>query len=276
LSTGEVTKPGSTTGGLSILFAEDNAVNRLVGSRMLGDMGHTVELASNGAEAVRMAEAGRYDLIMMDIEMPVMDGLEATRQIRRAQPTNGAHLPIIAMSAYASNVNRDRCIEAGMDSYLGKPFTPDKIREMLTAYSSASQPPRPAQPVVSAPIEPRAQLASAVSFDIEVGLQALGGSLEFLREAVEVFVTEDYPRHMGDLREGLRAQDAKKIKAAAHGLKGGLGSFGALAARETADQIEQIASRGELANVTGVIPTLERQVTQFAEDCARATKTDTN
>ncbi|MCL4394121.1 MAG: response regulator, partial [Chloroflexi bacterium] len=269
---------------LSILFAEDNAVNRLVGRKMLDDMGHKIELATNGAEAVRMAQVGRYDLILMDIEMPVLDGLEATRQIRRGQSDSEPPIPIIAMSAYASNVNRDRCMEAGMNGYIGKPFTPTKLGEILEPYCSLSepaaqtQPPAPAGPasqaepgVMAKPATP-AKPAAPAAFDLEVGLQALGGNLEFLREAVDVFVQQDYPRHMDDLREGLGSQDAKRVKSAAHGLKGALGSFGALAAQATANQIEHLAGRGDLGNAASLSNQLDQQVKQFIDDCAAATK----
>ncbi len=133
------THSGSARMQLRILLAEDNPVNQLVATRMLERSGHSVHLARNGAEAVEMFSVESFDVVLMDLEMPVMDGLEATRRIRayeqslHGQP--GPHTPIMAMTANASKADETRCLEAGMNAFLAKPFTSEKLLTALDALS---------------------------------------------------------------------------------------------------------------------------------------------
>ena len=114
---------------LRILLAEDNAVNQKLASRLLEKRGHTVAVAGNGREALKVLEKQRFDLVLMDVSMPEMDGLEATRAIRAAEKTTGAHLPIIAMTAHAMKGDRERCLDAGMDGYVSKPVQAQELFE---------------------------------------------------------------------------------------------------------------------------------------------------
>ncbi|MGO9274727.1 MAG: response regulator, partial [Terriglobia bacterium] len=114
---------------LRILLAEDNAVNQKLASRLLEKRGHTVAVASNGREALKVLEKQRFDLVLMDVSMPEMDGMEATRAIRAAEKTTGAHLPIIAMTAHAMKGDRERCLDAGMDGYVSKPVQAQELFE---------------------------------------------------------------------------------------------------------------------------------------------------
>jgi hypothetical protein len=116
---------------LSILVAEDNDVSRLLVGRFLAGQGHAVKEARTGLEAVNLYEQGRFDLILMDIQMPDMDGFEATAEIRERESAAGEHIPIIALTAHAIKGDRERCLEAGMDDYLSKPIEPDELRAVL-------------------------------------------------------------------------------------------------------------------------------------------------
>ncbi|MBK5291315.1 MAG: response regulator [Acidobacteriia bacterium] len=113
--------------GLHILLAEDNPVNRLLAVRVLEKRGHTVAVAVNGRDALEKCRLGSFDLVLMDVQMPGMDGLEATAAIRDKERITGLHLPILAMTAYALQSDRERCLAAGMDGYISKPFNPDKL-----------------------------------------------------------------------------------------------------------------------------------------------------
>jgi CheY-like chemotaxis protein len=117
---------------LRILLVEDNRVNQRVAMTMLGKMGHQIELATNGLEAVEHWRQSDFDLILMDVQMPVMTGLQATMQIRREEAT-GAHVPIVAMTASAMSEERDRCLAAGMDDFISKPVSYQVIQQMITA-----------------------------------------------------------------------------------------------------------------------------------------------
>jgi CheY-like chemotaxis protein len=119
------------TSPLSILVAEDNDVSRLLVGRFLAEQGHTVTEARTGLEAVTRYEEGRFDLILMDIQMPDMDGFEATAEIRERESATGEHIPIIALTAHAIKGDRERCLEAGMDDYLSKPIEPCELRAVI-------------------------------------------------------------------------------------------------------------------------------------------------
>jgi two-component system sensor histidine kinase/response regulator len=131
-----VTLPAAGVSGsslsLRILLAEDNLVNQKVATAMLGKMGHRITLATNGLEALEQWRQGDFDLILMDVQMPEMTGLQATMQIRREEPI-GTHIPIVAMTASAMIEERDRCLAAGMDDFISKPVSYKVIEEMITA-----------------------------------------------------------------------------------------------------------------------------------------------
>ena len=118
---------GRTFRRLEILLAEDNPVNQKLASRLLANRGHSVTAAGNGREAVRMAAEGSYDVVLMDVHMPEMDGFEATRSIREAQQRSGSRVPILAMTACAMAGDRERCLDAGMDGYIDKPINGPKL-----------------------------------------------------------------------------------------------------------------------------------------------------
>jgi CheY-like chemotaxis protein len=117
---------------LRILLVEDGKANQVLAKRILQKWGHSVEIAENGEEAIACWTAGDYDLILMDVQMPVMDGIAATRRIRDAESRTHSHIPIVAMTAHAMKGDRTRCIEAGMDGYLAKPFRQQELNSVLT------------------------------------------------------------------------------------------------------------------------------------------------
>jgi CheY-like chemotaxis protein len=121
---------------LEILLAEDNAVNQRLATRMLQKRGHRVTVVSNGREAVELLERSSYDLVLMDVQMPLLDGIAATTLIREREKETGIHQPIVALTAYAVKGDQDRCLAAGMDGYLPKPIRPEELDALLQTYSS--------------------------------------------------------------------------------------------------------------------------------------------
>jgi CheY-like chemotaxis protein len=129
---------GLATVGLRILLAEDGLMNQKVAIRLLERRGHQVAVANNGRDAVAMAASQPYDLILMDVQMPEMDGLEATAEIRRHEQTTGEHIPIIAMTAHAMKGDRERCIDAGMDDYIAKPIHSADLYRVIGAHAQTT------------------------------------------------------------------------------------------------------------------------------------------
>ena len=125
---------------LRILLAEDNVVNQKVAARVLERRGHSVTVASNGAEAVNLYGRDKFDVILMDIQMPEMNGYEATAAIRDHERTTGAHIPIIALTAHAMAGDRDRCLAAGMDDYVSKPIHLEELLQKVEQFSPSSAP----------------------------------------------------------------------------------------------------------------------------------------
>jgi CheY-like chemotaxis protein len=119
---------------LRVLLAEDNPVNQLLATRLLEKRGHRVTIAANGRDALAALDKESYDLVFMDVQMPEMDGLEATVAIREKEKTRGNHLPVIALTAHAMKGDQERCLAAGMDGYLSKPIRPQELDEFLEKY----------------------------------------------------------------------------------------------------------------------------------------------
>ncbi len=141
----EPVPPGIARGHKRVLVAEDNAVNQRVACALLQREGYDVDIASDGSEAVSMFAEGEYDAVFMDCQMPVMDGFTATSQIRAVDRITGKHTPVIAMTAHASNADRDRCLEAGMDDFLSKPVGVQQLRRALSVLEAR----QPAEAVIS-------------------------------------------------------------------------------------------------------------------------------
>jgi PAS domain S-box-containing protein len=242
--------------GLKILLAEDSPFNQKLAVGVLGKRGHHVTVANTGHEAVAQAAAHDFDLIFMDIQMPEMDGLEATRRIRSHEPERGRRVPIIAMTAQAMKGMRERCLSVGMDDYLVKPVRAreiyDKI-EGLFASRAASRigPPRDSAGTV---------LGTAI--DWQAAMTAVAGDRELLQEVVAAFL-EECPALMDQTRTALAAADAILLRRSAHTIKGimrtlGLETSGALAA-----ELEEMGRSSDLSAAPPVLARLEMQLDEI-------------
>jgi two-component system, sensor histidine kinase and response regulator len=238
-----------------ILLAEDNPTNQVVATRLLEKMGFAVVAVANGQDAVRALEAGPFDLVLMDLQMPVMDGFEATRAIRDPRSAvRNRRVPIVAMTAHALKGDRERCLEAGMDDYVSKPVDPKKLA--MVAERWVARPPDPAPtPEPAGTVEPVKQ---SIVFDRPGLVERTMEDEDLLREVVACFL-EDAPRLIEGLKEHVRAGDGAAARAQAHGLKGAAANVGGVALSETALAVERAGQAGRLEAIEALLPELERQ-----------------
>ena len=247
--------PGAASlAGASILLVEDNEINREVATEMLAEEGIAVDVAENGQIAVDKVGAHAYDLVLMDLQMPVMDGLEATRAIRKLP--NRRDLPIIAMTANAMSEDRERCIEAGMNDHIAKPIDPDALWSALAKWMR------------KAPADPLDALRLVPGLDVEAGLKFTLGKQALYLSIARTFAS-GAPAHLDAVREALAAGDHKAAERAAHTLKGMAATLGAervragAAALETA--IREIAESADKTAPTAPTRLMDEMAAPLAE-----------
>ena len=237
---------------LHVLLAEDNLVNQKLATALLEKIGHRVTLAAHGAEALRKWSADRFDLIFMDVQMPEMDGLEATTRIREGERLRGTHTPIVAMTAHAMTGDRERCLAAGMDDYISKPIQRKTLTTMLSRYF-AEENPRLAESEASS----GAPVAQAV--DRSALLGRLDGDEELLQQLIDIFMTESKPLQE-QVAQSVRENDAQALERGAHKLKGAVSVFGASQAMQAAQALEKMGKQCELNGAPDALRELEKQM----------------
>jgi CheY-like chemotaxis protein len=250
--------PGPTKKLARILLAEDNRTNQEVAIAMLDRLGYAASAVSSGAEVVEALKRAAYDLVLMDCEMPELNGCEATRLIRDpATGTLDPKVPIIALTAAAMPGDRAMCLAAGMDDYLSKPVETEEFAEKLAKWLSG-------RPPAVAPAKPAAACAvdTAAAFDQAGLLKRLMGN-QALAETVARGFLEDLPRQLRSLRRHLEDGDATSAHRQAHTLKEAAASVSANGLRAVALEAEQVALRGKLREVTELLPVVEHQVERF-------------
>ncbi|SCY63781.1 PAS domain S-box protein [Desulfoluna spongiiphila] len=207
---------------LNILLAEDNRVNQVLAVNLLKTKGHQVTLAVNGGEAVAAYQRGDFDLILMDVQMPEMDGFEATRIIRNLSE-KGARIPIIAMTAHAMKGDQEKCLEAGMNAYVAKPINPATLFETVDRVLGDAE-------STGKPFVPK-------TFDMATAMENVLGDPGLFREITDIFLKE-LPANLDELRKAVLKKDGPAIERLAHSLKGSVGNFGAAAAHDNAQRLE--------------------------------------
>jgi CheY-like chemotaxis protein/HPt (histidine-containing phosphotransfer) domain-containing protein len=242
---------------LRILVAEDNEVNRKLVMTLVKRWGFEPVVAHNGQEALTVAAENQVDLILMDVQMPVMDGLEATRAIRSWEAKGTRHLPIIALTAHAYASDRAVCLDAGMDEFLTKPVDPLALREAILRLA----PPPDARRAGVGTTEDGDPEQSLL--DLEDALGRVDGDRELLEEIASLFL-ETCPGWLEDLRRGLDESNAEQIRRAAHTLKGSASSFGARPLIESALRVEQIGASQDLESAGAAAHELELYVEALA------------
>jgi PAS domain S-box-containing protein len=236
-----------------ILLAEDNLVNQKVAVRILEKLGYRVDLANNGAEAVKALETALYDLVLMDLHMPQMDGFQATQHIRSMRPPNrNRNVPIIAITANAMKGDREECLEAGMDDYLSKPIQPEELAETIARWTSAG-------PVgVKEHRTGAGRKDSDSVFDRSALLNRVGGDQEIVAEVLQLFF-QDIPRQIQSLEEAVSKGDTGLAMRRAHSIKGAAANVGAYALQEAALLVETASRDGQLSGAANLVEALSEE-----------------
>ncbi len=240
---------------LRVLLAEDNLVNQRLAIRLLEKQGHAVEAVPNGRAAVEAVERQAFDVVLMDVQMPVMDGMEATARVRRREEGTGRRTPIIALTAHAMKGDRERCLAAGMDGYLAKPIHADELAQALAGVAAGS---------AVAGAAPEEAPPTAKAFDEAAALARLDGDHELLRDVAGMFVA-DAPRMVEAVRAAVSAGDAHALHVAAHALKGSASTFVARGLVEAAWALEQMGRRAELGGAAAALTALEAEATRLRQ-----------
>lgn len=233
---------------LRILLAEDGVINQQVAVRLLEERGHSVEVVNNGRAALEQVAAKPFDVVLMDVQMPDMDGLEATAAIRRAETLTGEHIPIVAMTAHAMQGDRDRFLAAGMDGYVAKPVRPHELYAAVEEFGPH------AEAGLLAPTD--------VPFEWDAALESVGGDEAMLRELAEMFFAE-CPKLMEQIREHIASADGPELRRAAHTLKGSAHVFGAEGVAEAAHRLEEIGREEAFADAAEALALLEDEVARL-------------
>jgi signal transduction histidine kinase/DNA-binding response OmpR family regulator/HAMP domain-containing protein len=239
---------------LRILLAEDYPTNQQVGIRHLSNAGYSVDLAENGREALENFKRKHYDLILMDIQMPLMDGYEATKTIRETEALAGdGRIPIIAMTAHAMRGYRKMCLKAGMDDYIAKPLKRDELLAVVEKWAFLRTECR-----LRNEEEPDGFNDTDTPLDIEQSLKELGGDKDFLAEVLNNFL-KDVRIRIRTLKQSIAAGDRETTEKEAHKIKGGASNLAAKTLSEIASELETVAGSGALENAPGILGNLEKE-----------------
>ena len=283
---------------LRVLVAEDNAVNQKLAERLLQKLGHAVTLAGNGREAVALWKKLPFDVILMDVQMPLVDGFEATAAIREAEKAGGAHIPIVAMTAHAMAGDRQRCLAAGMDDYVSKPINPEALEAALRQWGGAG-----GTDAANARSSPAAVATQATHkgngwaetgesaacgadsigdarndgatadeetvIDLADALDRVNGDREFLVDMYGQFIS-GLEAQTADLAAAIDRGDAEAARAAAHTLKGASANLGAVALSKEALSVESAAAAGQMEVAREAAGRVRRSALELPRALARA------
>lgn len=249
---------------LRVLVAEDNAVNQEVVRRLIEGLGHEVTLASDGREAVRCARASRFDVLLMDVQMPQMDGYEATVTLRVGERASGGRrrLPIVALTASATSEERERCLRVGMDEVMSKPIRVGELERLLRRIAAGESPPAGAVP---APIGEAGLPAGPTAFDLSgLGLPP-ESTAELVHDVAHLF-RENAPAALDRLRAAIEAGDAAELARQAHALKGTCLNLRASEAVASLAAIEAAARQGDVGIGRARLPAVEVAIAAILEE----------
>ncbi len=236
---------------LRILLAEDNPVNQKLAIRLLEKRGHWITVANNGREALELWERDPFDMILMDVQMPVLDGLSTATAIREREPARGTHIPILAMTAYAMKGDRDRCLDAGMDDYVSKPIRSEELCAAIARLAGGKSEAAPRPSVNGSPVD---QLRQLVAWD--EALSYVGDDVDLLRDLTGTFL-EECPSWLANLDAALNRNDPPAVQEAAHPFKNSLQLLGAKAAGDLVYRLEKMGRDQKLEGADDLRKALE-------------------
>ena len=248
---------------LKILLAEDGLVNQRVAVGLLKIQGHDVTVASNGREAVDAVKDTLFDLVLMDVHMPELDGLEATAAIRSYEQQLGRHTPIIAMTAAAMKGDREQCLQAGMDGYVSKPVDPEQLRMAIERFVPA---------MAGCPCEAEPTQSNCESnqiIDLDIAHARIPGGFEEFKQMAQLLL-EECPKLLAGIREGFAASDATLVQRGAHTLKSAADLFGAGIVVTAAQRLEKLGHDCDLIAAGDALPDLESAVADLMEEVEAA------
>ncbi len=252
----DIQPPSEIPNFKNVLLVEDNEINQKVATAILSKMNIRPDIASNGAEAIRILESKIYDLILMDIQMPVMDGLAATRIIRDKNSKVINHdVKIIAMTAHALKGDREKCLASGMDDYVSKPVKPKDLSDAISRQFSGRTDIEPPE-LKNENHEEKTPNSSI--FDVNSLMERISGDKEFFEELVKLFI-EDTPKHFAAMRNAYEKKDVEEIQNIAHTIKGSSGNFGASSMQKAALLLEQTAKTGDFDKMCHLIDAIETE-----------------
>lgn len=275
--------PSGPSRPLHILLAEDNPVNQRVAAGIMQKRGHTVIAVENGREALQALKMQRFDVVLMDVQMPEMDGFAATAAIREMEKESGQHLPIVAMTARAMKGDRDACLQAGMDAYVAKPVQPKELAAIVESLAG---------PVGGSPeAEQRAQETTATAWAPEPSLDGQAGSpaassgaidrealmarvendLGLLEEMIEIFF-ESSPKLLGEIEAAVGRKDGPGVQRAAHALKGALQNMSAEAGAAAALKLETGGHLNDLSTADESLASLKVEMMRLQSELTQIQK----
>ncbi|MFH1739089.1 MAG: response regulator, partial [bacterium] len=274
---GLIAKP---TVSLRILVAEDNKINQQVATGMISEiLGHEVVIANNGREALDLLETEEYDLVFMDVQMPVMDGLEATAEIRKREQGTGRRIPVVAMTANVMKGDDERCLRAGMDDFVGKPIRRERVSACIAKHCDLSRrKPTDVEDSIESVVfaestseedlivisEVQSNTNSDTVYDKSALLDWYGNNMEILKQLLETYFS-DIPGILSEVRQSIQERDTQALDETAHKLKGALGAFEARRAAEAAYALERMGKDGTLEGSENLLSVLEGEIERLTE-----------